>query len=366
MKTLLIGGTGPSGPHIVDVLLHAGQDVTVLHRGTHEPRDAPSLQDVEHIHADPHFANTLSSAMGDRRFDTVIATYGRMSVIVEVFRDRCDRFIGVGGNPLHPGVLDRLDAFPTGMRLLADETDAPLDTADAQTSRQRFAAKVVEAERSVLDAHRDGAFQATYLRYPTVYGRWGRCTVERAVLARLRAGRRRLLLPDGGLAITSRLADRNAAHAVACVLSQPDAAAGQVFQCADDRQFAMWQWVELICSAVGRSAEIVSVPGTLATTLEDLLPTGAAGSPHVLVNNSKIKALLGYADVVKPDDVIADLAQRLWTEASALDGVEFDVPREDELLTALENLHRRFGFDADAARTGTYRHSYDHPPRPAS
>ncbi|MFH1486398.1 MAG: NAD-dependent epimerase/dehydratase family protein, partial [Chloroflexota bacterium] len=52
MKALVIGGTGPTGPYIVEGLLKRGYDVAILHRGTHE---IPLPTEVEHIHNDPHF-----------------------------------------------------------------------------------------------------------------------------------------------------------------------------------------------------------------------------------------------------------------------------------------------------------------------
>jgi hypothetical protein len=38
---------------------------------------------VEHIHADPHFRETLDSAVAGRTFDVVIAAYGRVRLIAE-------------------------------------------------------------------------------------------------------------------------------------------------------------------------------------------------------------------------------------------------------------------------------------------
>ena len=56
MKALVIGGTGPSGPHIVNGLISRGYDVSVLHGGQHEIRFD---EEIEHIHVDPHFQETL-------------------------------------------------------------------------------------------------------------------------------------------------------------------------------------------------------------------------------------------------------------------------------------------------------------------
>ena len=44
MKALVVGGTGPTGPFIVNGLIERGYEVTIFHRGTHEiPRFRPRL-----------------------------------------------------------------------------------------------------------------------------------------------------------------------------------------------------------------------------------------------------------------------------------------------------------------------------------
>jgi len=40
MKALVIGGSGPTGPHVLAGLLERGYDVAMLHRGVHEPDGA--------------------------------------------------------------------------------------------------------------------------------------------------------------------------------------------------------------------------------------------------------------------------------------------------------------------------------------
>ena len=98
MKALVIGGTGPSGPHIVNGLLTRGYEVTILHGGQHEVEfDQP----VEHLHTDPHFAETLTPALAGRSFDIVLATYGRMRIIAELMKGKTARFIGAGGSRVY-------------------------------------------------------------------------------------------------------------------------------------------------------------------------------------------------------------------------------------------------------------------------
>jgi nucleoside-diphosphate-sugar epimerase len=53
MDVLVVGGTGTSGPLIVNGLCEQGHHVTVLHTGRHEVDTLPPVSVVPHIHADP-------------------------------------------------------------------------------------------------------------------------------------------------------------------------------------------------------------------------------------------------------------------------------------------------------------------------
>src|SRR5262249_32035045 len=90
-SALIVGGTGPSGPFLANGLRERGYKVAILHRGTHEiPEISP---DIEHLHADPHFRETLDSAVRGREFDVVIATYGRIRIVAEAFAGKTGQFI---------------------------------------------------------------------------------------------------------------------------------------------------------------------------------------------------------------------------------------------------------------------------------
>src|ERR1700685_4273378 len=114
-SSLVVGGTGPSGPFLVNGLRERGYAVAILHRGTHEiPEIGP---DVEHIHADPHFRETLDPAIRGRTFDVVIATYGRIRVVAEAFAGKTGQFIGIGGVPAYRGYFVPSANFSTGLPL---------------------------------------------------------------------------------------------------------------------------------------------------------------------------------------------------------------------------------------------------------
>ena len=96
MKALVIGGTGPTGPFVVEGLINRHYEVATFHRGTHEVELPES---VEHIHGDPHFIETLEKGLGTRTFDLVVSMYGWLRYTAQVMKDRTSRFIAVGGLP---------------------------------------------------------------------------------------------------------------------------------------------------------------------------------------------------------------------------------------------------------------------------
>ena len=57
MKALVVGGTGPTGPYIIEGLQKRGYELTLYHRGVHEPDDLPEVD--HHLHGDPFDLETL-------------------------------------------------------------------------------------------------------------------------------------------------------------------------------------------------------------------------------------------------------------------------------------------------------------------
>ena len=115
MKALIVGGTGPSGPFLANGLIERGYKVTIFHRGTHEiPEIVP---EVAHIHGDPHFRETIEAALGDRTFDVVIATYGRIRFVAEALAGKTPCFIAIGGVPSYRGLADPSANFPPGLKV---------------------------------------------------------------------------------------------------------------------------------------------------------------------------------------------------------------------------------------------------------
>lgn len=332
MKILVIGGTGSTGVPVLEGLLNRGHDVALLHRGVHEPEGLP---DVEHIHADPHFAETLSDAVAGRAFDVVLAMYGRVAVIAEVFAGKCGQLVSIGGVPAYRGCVQPETVKPYGMAINARE-DGPLS--DGTQPVPRFAGLIRAAERAVLDRAAAGAYRGTVIRYAAIYGPRNLVPWEWSVMRRVMDGRSRMILPDNGLWIISRAAARNAAEVVLKVVDNPEVADGRAYNAADDDQFTVRQWAEAIAGIMGGELEFVGIPSELAgSALIELLPPSA--QPHILVDNNKAKRELGYSQVVSAADATVEAvgwlsANPVTKEQYPLYPARFDYVAEDRLIDA--------------------------------
>ena len=90
MKTLVVGGTGPTGPAIVAGLAARGHDITICHTGSHE---LPEVDGYRHIHTDVRDHDALASTIGSEAWDAAIVTYGRLRTIAEVLRCLCTKWV---------------------------------------------------------------------------------------------------------------------------------------------------------------------------------------------------------------------------------------------------------------------------------
>ena len=339
MRALVIGGTGPTGPHVIRGVLDRGYTVSLLHRGLHE--DA-SLPDLEHIHADPYDVGSLVAAIGGRHFDIVVAMYGRVRAVGEAVAGRCGYLICVSGVPVYQGLIDPYSVVPSGMKLLATETSP---TVDQLAAPPRFAAAIRSAEQYVLGQGDAGAYRVAGVRYPQVYGPRNVIPWEWPIVKRLLDGRHRMIIPDDGLWIVARCAARNAAEAVLKIIDNADIANGKYYNIADEDQFTIRQLAELVISRVGGEMELVGIPGDLAPSgFREYVPPG--GRPHILPDISAAKAELGYQEIVPAREALNATVD--WMTANPIDLTGypayrpwFDYDAEDRIIAEWEEAVAR-------------------------
>jgi nucleoside-diphosphate-sugar epimerase len=359
MKALVIGGTGPSGPHTVNGLIERGFEVTILHGGQHE---VEFIQPVEHIHTDPHFAETLAPALERRSFDVVIATYGRMRIIADVLRGKTGRFIGVGGASVYAHHEDPRWG-PLGAPALVPEDSPRRD----DPSGPKFSHLMWVTEETVMRAHREGHYSATYFRYPLVYGAHAPANPDWSIVRRILDGRKRLIVPANGM-LKRRGYARNVAHALLLAVDKSAEASGQFYNIRDEHQYTHRQYIGFIAGHLGHDCEIVEVPPALALRA---YKGGTSSSPDWTIEYdiSKIRTQLGYRDPIPPAQALAEAVD--WLVANPPErggelerqlGDPFAYAAEDALLDA----HRHGYAAADAVKFPDMElgHMYRHPKKP--
>ncbi|HWL60465.1 MAG TPA: hypothetical protein VNQ48_06240 [Microbacteriaceae bacterium] len=369
-RVLLIGGTGPTGPLVVDGLLDRGAEVTVLNTGR---RPATFAGDVERIVADPHFLEPLETALGGREFDIAIAQYGRLRLVAEVLAGRTERLIALGGM-FYPGWIDPAATVrPSSETGVArDWSVTYLDEAAPVGERMPLepvggmGRRVVETDTDIRTRHQRGDFLATLLRYPRVYGPGQLGAAEWSIVRRILEGRRRIILPEGGFLTSSVLYNENAARIVLAACERGDDFAGAVLNCADPDPITSRKWVRLIAEALDAEVEIVSLPMELAELAWPYARFPLTAGHHILDTSELERRVSGLV----PTAVGLQRTARWYAADPAGRGesVEaqlkdpFDYALEDRVLEAFDGLHDRIRSlgspDLDMS------HPYSHPTAP--
>jgi nucleoside-diphosphate-sugar epimerase len=363
MKTLVVGGTGPTGVFLVKGLVDRGYQVTIFHRGTHELDEIP--RDVKHIHGDPHFLESIVNAVRGRTYDLVIASYGRIRLLVQAMKGKTQRFIAISGMPVYRGYFDPHHNSPFGLPVPIPEDAAVIDDANLQ----RFSYLIAETEKTVMAAHLRGDFDITCFRYPQLYGPYQVNPFEWLIIRRILDRRPHIILPDGGLTLETRGYAENVAHGVLLAVDHPTVSRGKIYNLGDERQLTLRQWVETISSIMGYSWEIVSMPEIMAKPARTLLPFQGPTS-HRLMSTRKIQDQLGYRDQVPVEEAFRRTVEWLLKRRPLPGGEEesrlqdpFEYETEDKLITLYKNcikeIEREISFSLEDVH-----HPYAHPKEP--
>jgi nucleoside-diphosphate-sugar epimerase len=338
MRALVIGGTGPTGPSIVDGLLKRGYDVTVLHRGRHE---SPHLAaDAEHLHADPFDPACLREALDRRTFDLAIASYGRLRHVAAALSGRAGDIVAVGGVPAYRGFFRPQRNRPFGYPVPVSE-DFPLSDGGEGEDRS---GRIVRTENAFFAGVRDGSYRGCLMRYPYVYGPGQLIPREWSVIRRILDGRRTFVLPEGGLTLMSHGYGKHIAHAVLLAAGHIDVATGKAYNCGDQITLSLRQWVQTIAAACGAEAEVVSIPDVAGHPSTAI--TAHQLAHHRVTSVRRLEQDLGYRDLMPPVDAIA-ATTRWYLEHPLEPGGELERNLQDPFDYDLEDrcieLSRQLG-----------------------
>ncbi|HSV84029.1 MAG TPA: hypothetical protein VLK85_32925 [Ramlibacter sp.] len=327
---LVIGGTGPTGPHIVNGLIDRGWGVTILHSGQHE---VDFKKHIEHIHADVHFRDSFEQALAGRTWDLVVASYGRLQLTVDVMKGRAGRLIAMGGSTGGLAAPDDPRWGPLGRPANVDEAG---EVTENDADRNKFGYRMAEAEAALFRAHREGHFSATQISYPILYGPRQPGAHDWCIVRRALDKRRHFIVADGGIKLEARAFAANAAHAVLLAVDRPGVSAGQKYVVQDSSIYTMRQRIEAIAAMLGHAFEFVDMPWELAAPCHVLWRRMRECR---LRDTAKIRRELGYEDLVDPYSGLRQSVEwllaappELRAEQERQLGDPFDYEREDMLI----------------------------------
>ncbi len=262
-------------------------------------RPVPTAEFVPGRREDP---SALAELRG--RFDAAIDFGARgfdgPAAVAAALHGRVGLMVQLGTWRVYAGAVDAPDCRggqrPGGGMPRPCPEDAPLRDGIALAS-----------EDGLWNARAAGAFPATLLRLAPLYGPGVGLAREWHVVERLRAGRTRIALPDGGGQLLHRLFVDNAVHAIVCALDHPREADGHSFNVGDGDVPTLAELCQECARALERPLEGVPLP------LErfDGRHPWATPAP-VLLDTFRLRARLGYRDAARPREGLARTARWLW------------------------------------------------------
>ena len=278
MKVTVLGGTIFVGRAVVEQLVAAGHDVTVVHRGEHEP-DGGDFPDVEHLHAD---RGELPLLTGDAVVDCMA-------------RSGADSARVLAAVPDVPIVmLSSCDVYPMLKSLERGtvDCDVPIDEDTPVRSWRLPYRGVIDG----MDDYEKLDCEPLYLdrggvvfRLPFCVGPHDYQRREEFVLERVRRGDAEMEIGIGNVLITRVLA-RDIGTAVVAALEK--GIEREVFVLGEHPSPTVRQLAEEIIGAAGSTMDLVTV------TDESTLPPGLlltkAHQQHLLVSPAKAMRVLDW------------------------------------------------------------------------
>ncbi len=280
LRVLFIGGNGTISRAVSQRVVAAGDDLTLLNRGTSTTR--PPIDGVRHLVGDATDPQSVHDAVGAREFDVVVNFRSflpeQVTADVEFFGSRTGQYV----------YISSASAYQKPVASLPITESTPLSNPFWQYSRDKIASELV-----LLDAYRATGFPATIVRPSHTYdetsipfdGGW-------TIVDRMRRGKP-ILVHGDGTSLWTLTHTRDFAVAFAGLLGHP-AAIGDTFHITSDEAMPWNQ----IATTLGRAAGVEPVlvhetSDAIARALPDWGPWLLGDKSHsVVFDNSKIKRLV--------------------------------------------------------------------------
>ena len=336
MRVLIIGGTGFIGPHVVRSLVSGGHEVTIFHRGEHEPQLPDS---VRHAHSASasfpvlDFPAELVLWKPDVVLHMVAMGERDAQAVLRAFRGTAQRLVVLSSGDVYApyGVLIGSQTGAAQSTLLRE--DSPLrdnlypyrKTAKGPDDWVYHYEKIL-VERVVMS---DPRLPGTILRLPAVYGPGDSDHRFFSHLKRMRDHRPGILLDqDQARWRWSHEYGENVASAIT-LAAMDDRASGQTYNIGEELVPTTVERVRQLAKVAAWTGEVVRLP---RASLPSHLRDSYNYSQDLAYDTSRIRSELGYRGAVSVDDGIRRTVAWLREHPPSIDVAQYDYMSEDAAL----------------------------------
>ena len=249
-KILVIGGTSFIGKPLVQALVKADHEVTILHR----KRSHKLGKKVANIQCDRNDPEAVKKALAHQQFEAVFdnvydwergTTANQVEACVRAAGDRLTRYV----------FMSSVAAYGDGLNHHEADALAPDDHPDPYVRNKAM------TERMLFRMYHRSKIPVVTIRPPFIYGPENPYYREQFFWDRMRANRP-LILPGDGRRLMQFVYVKDLVDAAVTVLDEPSAV-GQAFNVANPRPVTQEELIQTLAAASKKKSHVVRMPRRL-------------------------------------------------------------------------------------------------------
>jgi nucleoside-diphosphate-sugar epimerase len=253
MKILVIGGTGFISSRLVELLVEAGHNVTVLTRGI---TSRPLPDGVDFLIGDRSSELTLESVIGRKFFDAVFDMVAYLpqesAAAVRVLKGRVARFIHCSTISVYM-VSDKVECPIT-----EDQDRAPvMNFWGRNPFGMEYGIRKRECEDLLWKAHDEKNFPVSMLRPTFVSGPGDPTKRDYFWVERILDGQP-LIVPGTGKFLFQQVFVEDVARAFVSLLDQPSSV-GKAYNVASEETYTLNEYLTMLATILERTLDVVHV-----------------------------------------------------------------------------------------------------------
>jgi nucleoside-diphosphate-sugar epimerase len=336
MRVLIIGGTAFIGPHVARSLVSAGHEVTIFHRGEHEPELPGS---VRHVHSASasfpvlDFPAELVSWNPDVVLHMVAMGERDAQAVVRAFKSLARRLVVLSSGDVYAGygVLIGSETGAAQSVLLHEDSALRKNLYPYRKMAKDPDDWVYHYEKILVEqvVMSDPRLPGTILRLPAVYGPGDSNHRFSSHLKRMLDRRPAILLDqDQARWRWSHEYVEDIASAITLAVAD-DRASGQIYNVGEELVPTTAERVRQLAKLADWAGEIVTLPrASLPSHLQD----SHNYSQDLAYDTSRIRNELGYREVVSVDEGLRRTIGWQREHPPSIDAAQYDYAAEDAAL----------------------------------